>query len=623
MTACALVAGRVAPTRASIQYPMKNSNPQTLVELLKNVAAAGPQREVLKFKQGKEWTTMTAERLSERVRNVALGLHNAGIRKGDHVAILAESGPLWSISDYAILSNGAINVPLYPTQAVNQVEYILRESEPKLLFISTARQLKRIGPALKKFPELRIAPFQPIPDLENGLPFSELEEQGSKLANDRPELYELISAGVAARDLASIIYTSGTTGEPKGVMLTHGNIVFNALASGEYLGIEPDNIMLSFLPLSHIFERMVLYLCLHFGVQVCYAGGIETVASDLAWIRPSLMSTVPRMLEKIYARIQKKARSGPRPRQRTFEWALGVARRAAPLVTTGKKLPLWLGMQHKIADQLVFVKLREAIGGRMRRLVSGGAALPAEIALVFNGAGIPVLQGYGLTETSPVIAVNTLEHHRIGAVGRPLPGLEVKIAEDGEILTRGPHVFSGYFKKPEETREAFTDDGSGGPWFKTGDIGRFDEDGFLIITDRKKDLIKTSSGKYVAPQLIEGLLSQSEFIEQAVVIGNDRKYVSALIAPDFERLTSWAAETGIEFKTKEELIADTRVVERVRSEVTRLTSGLADYEKVKRIALVPHEFTIDGGELTPTLKTRRGVIEQKYRELIESLYPEE
>jgi long-chain acyl-CoA synthetase len=601
---------------------MENSNPQTLVELLKYVAASGPEREVLMFKQDKEWVTLTAAQLAERVRNVALGLYDSGIRKGDHVAILAESGPLWSISDYAILSNGAINVPIYPTQAVHQVEYILRESEPKLLFISTARQAKRVAEALKKFPDLRIVPFQPIPGLENTIPFDDLESRGARIASERPALYDVISSDVTPQDLASIIYTSGTTGEPKGVMLSHRNIVFNALAAGSYLGIEADNLMLSFLPLSHIFERMVLYLCLHFGVKICYAGGIETVASDLTYVRPTLMSTVPRMLEKIYGRIQKRARSGPRPKQRTFEWALEVARRSAPLVTSGRKLPRWLSIQHKIADQLVYTRLREAIGGRMKRLVSGGAALPGEIALVFNGAGIPVLQGYGLTETSPVIAVNTLEHHRIGAVGRPLPGIEVRIAEDGEILTRGPHVFSGYYNKPEETREAFTDGDGGERWFKTGDIGRFDEDGFLFITDRKKDLIKTSAGKYVAPQLIEGLLGQSEFIEQAVVIGNDRKYVSALIAPDFERLSAWAKEQGIEFASHDELIAEPRVVEIVRTQVTRLTRDLADYEKVKRIALVPHEFTIEGGELTPTLKTRRNVIQQKYSALIESLYPE-
>jgi long-chain acyl-CoA synthetase len=603
---------------------MENSGPQTLVELLKMVAAAHPESPVLRFKQDKKWTALTAERLLERVRNVALGLYEMGVAKGDRVAVLAESGPLWSITDYAILSTGAVNVPIYPTQPVHQVEYILRESEPKLLFISTNRQMRRVEAALKKFPSLPIVPFQPNVEGENITSFESLEARGAELARSRPELYDIISSDVHAEDLASVIYTSGTTGEPKGVMLTHRNITFNAASSGSFLGIEPDNLMLSFLPLSHVFERMVLYLCLYYGVQINYAGGIETVAADMQEVNPTLMSAVPRLIEKIYARVQKKASDGGAVKQRIFEWASRVARRSAELTTASRPIPPLLELQLDIADQLVFAKLREAVGGRMKRMVSGGAALPPDLALFFIGAGIPLLQGYGLTETSPVIAVNTLDHNRIGSVGRPLPGVEVKIAEDGEILTRGPHVFQGYFNKPDETAAVFTDpaDGNGdaGAWFKTGDIGHFDSEGFLFITDRKKDLIKTSAGKYVAPQMIEGLIAQSEFVEQAVVIGDKRKYVIALIVPDFERLRAWAKQQGIETADKRELIADKRTVDIIRGEVSRLTRDLADYEKVKRVALLPDEFTIDGGELTPTLKVRRRVVEQKYEKAIESLY---
>jgi long-chain acyl-CoA synthetase len=600
---------------------MENHKPQTLVELLKHAVAAGPDREALRFKQDKAWVGITAERLLERVRNVALGLYRLGIRKGDRIAILAESGPLWSISDYAVLSNGAVNVPIYPTQPPHQVEYILRESEPKFLFVSTARQMKRVDAALKKFPDLRIIPFQPIADGENLISFSSVEEEGKRLAAEQPELYEAISSDVHASDMASIIYTSGTTGEPKGVMLSHSNVTYNALASGTFLRIEPGGVMLSFLPLSHIFERMVLYLCLYRGVQINYATGIETVAADIQDVHPTLMSTVPRLLEKIYARMQKNAADGGGLKKRIFEWSLGVARRSAQYLTHNEPLPPLLQLQREIADQLVFAKLREAVGGRIIRMVSGGAALPSELAMVFTGAGIPVLQGYGLTETSPVIAVNTLEHNRIGSVGLPLPGLETKIAEDGEILTRGPHVFSGYFNKPEETAASFTDEpAESDRWFKTGDIGLFDADGFLFITDRKKDLIKTSGGKYVAPQMIEGMLSQSEYVEQAVIVGDKRKYVSALIVPDFERLRSWAKDQGIPTSDKQELIADRRVVDLIKADVNRLTRELADYEKVKRIGLLAEEFSIDGGELTPTLKVKRRVVEEKYGELIESLY---
>jgi long-chain acyl-CoA synthetase len=600
---------------------MENPGPKTLVELLKMAVSARPEFEALRFKQDKQWTSMTGERLLERVRDVALGLYDTGVRKGDRVAILAESGPMWSVSDYAILSNGAVNVPIYPTQPVHQVEYILRESDPKLLFVSNSRQMRRVEAALKQFPHLRIVPFQPVSNGENVMAFSEIEERGARLNRERPEAFDLISSDVRPSDLASIIYTSGTTGEPKGVMLTHSNITFNALASGQFLEIEPGGQMLSFLPLSHIFERMVLYLALHFGVQINYAGGIETVANDIKDVRPTLMSTVPRLLEKIYARMQKKASDGGKINKIIFDWSLKVARRSAELMSAGKPLPPILEFKREIADRLVYSKIREAVGGRIRRMVSGGAALPPDIALIFLGAGIPVLQGYGLTETSPVIAVNTLDHNRVPSVGRPLGGVEVKIAEDGEILTRGPHVFQGYFNKPEDTAECFTSEQNPNErWFKTGDIGHFDEGGFLFITDRKKDLIKTSAGKYVAPQMIEGLINQSEFVEQAVIIGDKRKYVSALIVPDFERLRAWAKGQGIESGNKAEMIGDRRVFEMMKAEVGRLTRELADYEKVKKVALLPDEFTIDGGELTPTLKVKRRVVEQKYNDLIESLY---
>jgi long-chain acyl-CoA synthetase len=602
---------------------MGNSTPHTLVELLKMAVAARPGAEALRFKQDKQWTSMTGERLLERVRNVTLGLYDMGVRKGDHIAILAESGPAWSISDYAILSNGAVNIPIYPTQPAHQVEYILRESEPGLLFVSTSRQLKRVESALKKFPDLRIVLFQARTEDENVTAFGALEERGARLVAERPEAYELISSDVRPADLASIIYTSGTTGEPKGVMLTHSNITFNALAAGSFLEIESGGRMLSFLPLSHIFERMVLYLALHHGVQINYAGGIETVAADIKEVRPTLMSTVPRLIEKIYARMQKNADDGGAVKKKIFEWSLDVARRSSELLTEGRPLPPMLEFKRSLADELVFSKVREAVGGNIRRMVSGGAALPPDLALVFLGAGVPVLQGYGLTETSPVIAVNTLDHNRIASVGRPLPGVEVRIADDGEILTRGPHVFSGYFKKPEETAASFTAEPDARMrWFKTGDIGFFDKDGFLFITDRKKDLIKTSAGKYVAPQMIEGLISQSEFVEQAVVIGDRRKYVSALVVPDFERVRAWAKGQGFEPKDKSEMTADRRVIDMMKAEVGRLTRDLADYEKVKRVALLPDEFTIDGGELTPTLKVRRRVVEQKYNALIESLYNE-
>jgi len=370
---------------------MTESPPETLNDLLKGVAAERPDQQVLRFNAGGTWTGLTGRELAVRVRNAALGLYNLGVRKGDRVALLAESGPEWTITDFAILSIGAINVPIYPTQAVPQVEYILRESEPKLLMISTARQLKRASAALDKFPGLPVIAFQAIPSLESDL--SKLEAGGARVAAEQPELHDHLAAAVKGSDLASIIYTSGTTGEPKGVMLTHSNIIFNALAAGAFLKIEADNSMLSFLPLSHIFERMVLYLCLHFGVQINYAGGIETVIADLATVRPTLMSAVPRMLEKVYGRVLKKGALGSALERRAFEWSMEIARRAGALENEGRRPGLLFRLERMLADQLVLGKIRDAFGGRMRRLVSGGAALPPDLALVFNGAGVPVLQG--------------------------------------------------------------------------------------------------------------------------------------------------------------------------------------------------------------------------------------
>lgn len=600
---------------------METSRPQTIVELLKHAVSSRPKDEVIRFKQANEWTGMTGERVLERVRNIALGLYGRGIRKGDRVAILAESGPQWSLSDYAILSNGAVNVPIYPTQAPHQVEYILKDSEPKMLFISNSRQIKRIDDVLKKFPSLPLIPFQSGIEGEQIISFETLEEEGEQIAASQPELFDMISSDVHPSDLASIIYTSGTTGEPKGVLLTHSNIVFNSLSAGSFLNIEPDNLMLSFLPMSHIFERMVLYLCLHYGVQINFSGGIETVANDMREVNPTLMSAVPRLLEKVYSRVQKSASDGGTLKKKIFQWASGVASQLAEAYTENKPVSPLLDLQREIADHLIFAKVREAVGGRMRRIVSGSAALAPEIARFFVGAGIPVLQGYGLTETSPVISVNTLDRHRIGSVGHPINGVEVLIAEDGEILTRGPHVFQGYFHRLEETESVFTNEQDlSSRWFKTGDIGHIDADGFLFITDRKKDLLKTSAGKYVAPQMVEGLINQSEFVEQSIVIGDKRKYVSALVVPDFERLRAWAKEQGIETSDKEAIISDRRVMDMMKAEVNRLTRGLADYEKVKRIVLLSREFTIDGGELTPTLKVRRKIVEGKYQEQIESMY---
>jgi long-chain acyl-CoA synthetase len=590
--------------------------PETLVELLCEAVRRHDKPNALEFKQKTEWVSISSSELLARVRRVALALDRLGVGKGDRVALLAESGPLWTIADYAILATGAVNVPIYPTQPPAQVDYILEESEPKLLFVSSRRQARRVRSVLDARPDLKVVTFEL--GVEGYEDVAALEQRGGEIEEETPARFDELRGGVRSEDVASIIYTSGTTGEPKGVVLTHRNIVFDAVSASEFITCEPDDVALSFLPLSHIFERTVLYLALRCGVTIAYAESIEAVAGNMAEVRPTLMTAVPRLFEKMYDRILKTGAKLSPARRRLFDWSLEIGRAWAVATDSGARVSPWLRAKHAIADRLVFAKWREAVGGRMRRFVSGGAPLSPDLAYAFLGAGIPILQGYGLTETSPVIAVNTLapRGNRVGTVGRAIPGVEVRIAEDGEILTRGPHVFREYFRKPQETEAVLDADG----WFRTGDIGRLDADGFLTITDRKKDLLKTSSGKYVAPQPIEGLLVMSPMIDQAVLVGNGRKYVAALVAPNREWLRAWAAENGVE-GGDEAITADPRAVDAVRAEVARLTPHLADYERIKRVALLPTEFSIEGGELTPTLKVRRRFIEEKYRPVIDDLYP--
>ena len=588
--------------------------PETLVELLREAVHKHRKPDALKFKENRQWVPISSDELLARVRHAALALDADGIGPGDRVAMIAESGPLWTIADFGILATGAVNVPIYPTQTPQQVEYILSESTPRLVFVSTRKQIRRIGPVLEAFPDLKVVTFeQGIDGFES---FASLEQRGAAIENDSPDLFDRLAGNLSAESLASIIYTSGTTGEPKGALLSHRNIVFDAVSAAEVIAPTPDDIALSFLPLSHIFERTVLYLAIHCGVTVCYAESIESVAANLTEVRPTLMTAVPRFFEKVYERILKARNKLSPAKRRLFDWSLPVGRAWAEKSDRGEWISPWLGLKHAVADRLVFAKWRDVVGNRMHRFVSGGAPLSPELAYVFWGAGIPILQGYGLTETSPVIAVNALGANRMGTVGRPIPDVEVKIADDGEILTRGPHVFSGYFNKPDASRDVVTDEG----WLHTGDIGHLDADGFLTITDRKKDLIKTSAGKYVPPQPIENLLRMSPFIDQVVLVGNGRKHVSALVVPNVEQLQSWADENGVSTSEGGALADNDRAVAAVRAEVARLTGHLADYERIKGIALLQNEFTIDGGELTPTLKVRRRFVEEKYRDIIDALY---
>jgi long-chain acyl-CoA synthetase len=610
----------MATSKADAQT-VPGGEPRTINELFVRAIGRRADKVVMRFKRDKQWRELTGRQVRERVENLACALRKLGVRPGERVALLAESSPEWSITDYAILACGAVTVPIYPTQAVEQVGFILRDSGARLLFISTHKQIRRVQSALDSLrgdaPKLIL--FEATSDAKYQT-LAALEAAGSEERAAQPGLFESLVSQAQPDDLATIIYTSGTTGDPKGVMLTHRNLTVDALRSGETLGPDERDVALSFLPLSHVFERTVLYIFMHCGVQINFARGVETVAEDIKEVRPTVVTAVPRLFEKIYATINKKAADAAPWQQKVFQRSIKVGREVALLKNEGRSVPLSLKLQHQVADRLVFSKWREAVGGRIRFFVSGGAALPMEIALVFAGAGIPILQGYGLTETSPVVAVNTPGENRFGTIGRALPGVKVRVAEDGELLVQGDIVMQGYYKMPEETAQVLKEY-EDGVWFHTGDIGEIAADGFIKITDRKKDLIKSSLGKYIAPQMIENLIRGIPLVEQVIVIGNMRKFPSALIVPSFEALRSYADSLALGVRDRKELVRHPRVVEFFKKKVDEVTRDLAPYEKVKKIALLDNEFTIDGGELTPTLKIRRKFVEEKYRETIDALYP--
>lgn len=599
---------------------MQNGQPRTLNELIMQATARRMEKVVMRYKRDKAWQDITGAQLMGRIRHIALALHERGVRKGDRVSILAESCPEWSITDYAILASGGVTVPIYPTQAVDQVAYILKNCEARVLFISNQKLLRRVQSALDPLkgdaPQLIL-----FDEKSEGLEtLDAFASKGVDVAARSPELFDTLVAQATPDDLATIIYTSGTTGEPKGVMLSHRNLVFDAVSSGKHLGPDINDVFLSFLPLSHVFERTVLYLLMNCDVQICYARGIETVAEDLKEIHPTIVTAVPRLFEKIYATINKRAADQPPMKQRIFQRAIKVGREVAVLKDQRKSVPFTLAIQHKVLDGLVFSKWREAVGGKIRFFVSGGAALPKELGLIFSAAGIEILQGYGLTETSPVVACNKPGNNRFGTIGQPIEGVKVKIAEDGELLVQGDLVMQGYYKLPEATAEMIKEYPDG-IWLHTGDIGEMDAEGFLKITDRKKDLIKTNLGKYIAPQQIENLIGGIPLVEQVIIIGNQRKYPSALIVPNYDALKTYASSLALDTKDKATLAKHPRILEFFKKKVDEVTRELAPHEKVKKIALLTDEFTIDGGELTPSLKIRRKFVEDKYRDLIDSLYP--
>jgi long-chain acyl-CoA synthetase len=575
--------------------------------------------DALSLKKGGQWLHIPGEAIIQRVRAVALGLSALGVKKGDRVALLSENRPDWSVVDLAILSLGAVNVPIYTTQAPEQVRYILEDSGARVLFVSGKKVFRHARPGVEPVESLERVVFfdtDAAAGVEGALTLFELEQAGAQIDEAEPEVFSRALNAVSAEDLATVIYTSGTTGEPKGVMLTHGTFVSNVLAISGSLPILSTDVALSVLPLSHIFERVVFYVFCRNGVSVAYAPSFDVVGEYLREVRPTIMTAVPRLFEKVFHKIVKKGTAEGGWKARLFNWALGVGQRYAELKDKGEQVPPLLEIQQEVASRLVFRKWREGVGGRLRFFVSGGAPLSPALSYAFLGAGVVILQGYGMTETC-IVSANRPEDNRVGSVGLPFPGIELKLDADGEILVRGPNLMGGYYGHEAETAAVFTEDG----WFRTGDVGTIDSGGRLHITDRKKELFKLSNGKYVAPQLVESLIKQSQYVSQVVVVGAGRKAPAALIVPDWEALASALPTPQAEEHTLR--VAWSRspaAVKLVQAEVAALTRPLHDYERVRRVALLPDDFSIDGGELTPTLKVKRRVIDEKYSGLIEELY---
>lgn len=573
----------------------------------------------LKSKIDGTYQPTTYNQLADQVKNFALGLRELGLSFGDRAAVLAENSERWAVADLGILSLGAVNVPMFYTSTSAQVSYIVQDSGSKIICVSTKRQLEKVKSFFDQVTELeKVIIFDDLDDLDHPhtLTFNQVVEIGKKIENGQ-QIYREASYLVEPDNIATIIYTSGTTGNPKGSILTHDNLMSNVKSGLSILEIDPDDQFLSFLPLSHVFERMAgYYIPIYRGACISYAQSPLTVRENMGEVCPTVMASVPRLYEMMHDRILKQVRSASAIRQKIFHWAVGVGRKVSALKQKGRNPGLILSQQAALADKLVFNKLKAVTGGQLRFFVSGGAPLPQSIAEFFHAAGILILEGYGLTETSPVISVNTLDSFKFGSVGKPIPGVEVVIAGDGEILTRGPHVMMGYHNKPEQTAESIDEEG----WFHTGDIGHFDEEGFLRITDRKKNILVLSNGKNVAPQPIENAIKQSSYINQIMLLGDNQKTVAALVVPDFDSVKSFAQEQGISTCPLSDLLTDKSIIQLIKKEISQYTSDFSDFEQVRQFHLIDREFTAETDEMTPTLKLKRNVIMKNFADQINQMY---
>ena len=597
--------------------PLSADEPRTLAELFLQGASKFDRADALSFKRDGEWKQISSSEMIERTENIALGLYSLGLRKGDHASILAANSPEWTLADGGCQFAGIIDIPIYTTLSENSVNFILKDSTPRVFFLQDLATYERIKPAVNEcgFIEKLVFFSNEEMEIEKAISLADLERAGTELKGSKPDLVRSLIEAIEPRDIATIIYTSGTTGEPKGVMLTHTNIISNAIDAGEKYEFSEHDVCLSVLPLSHIFERTGMYLYILNGIAVHYAESIDKVPENLQEVRPTLFIGVPRIFEKVYASARFRAARSSRLRERIFDWAIEIAKEYATALVNNEAISPALALEHKMADRIVYGKMREFFGGNLSFCITGGAALSDDIWLIFTGAGIPIMQGYGLTETSPVISSNNPECSKLGTVGKPIRNVRVRIAADGEIEATGPGVMRGYYNRPEATRETFDNE-----WFRTGDIGEIDEDGFLKITDRKKELFKTSGGKYIAPSPIEQMIKASRFVSQVVLVGNERKFPAALIVPNFEMLESYARLKGLDLHTPRDFCENPKILDLIERQVAAQTANLAQFEKVKKIALLENEMTVEGGELTPTLKVRRKIVDEKYRSVIDKIY---
>lgn len=578
-------------------------------DILPHIKQAYNRKDVLVYKENGTWIPYSIDDFIQYTTNLSYGLMHLGIKPGDKVAIISSNCPEWNFADFAIAQMGAVSVPVYPTMGAADTAFILNDAEVQIVFALDEDLCLKLDGILSQTPTVReVFTFKKIPTRKH---WTELVEIGQQ--NQAPDLLNSYKEAVKGDDLYTLIYTSGTTGTPKGVMLSHNNIISNVRASQKVCPVTNEHKILSFLPLSHIFERMLLHLYLYVGASVHYAESLETIGDNLKEVKPFAFSTVPRLLEKVFDKIVTKGSELTGIKKKLFFWALDLGLRYELDGANGA----WYEFQLKIANKLIFSKWREALGGNIGVIVSGSAALQARLARVFTAAGINVLEGYGLTETSPVVCVNRLDKgmRAFGSVGPPIEDVFVKIAEDGEILCKGPNLMLGYYKRPDLTAEVIKDG-----WFHTGDIGSFDKNGLLRITDRKKEIFKTSGGKYIAPQVMENKFKESIFIEQIMVVGENQKHPSALIIPSSANLLKWSEENGLSGYSFPELCRAPQVIDLIQKEVDRFNAEFGNYEMIKKFAILPQEWTIDTGELTPSLKLKRRVINDKYKVTIEGFY---